>query len=292
MDFPDWAPTNKCPSATGGSGSSPISFAGILNQSDGAHRSKVGKEMETKDEFDTFDPGGTLRVCRSEKREKPRGNQIGGRFWVLEQSDDEEEKEVVSEDVQRSPYLATIADAFACAKRGRSRKSRGAKIGKENEDRESALVKPCNNSAKKLPVKRRMQGTDRYRNTDFPHVHCKFVQNDRWFQVIQGKNVDAGVGLEPNWVLMGRGREGKIRLTRSLADFPLSIRSPARQEGEIGDDLKKNRGYSYFYSHYGPTGGGEQAGPWACNGESPHDLRVRVWLYILTRVRAWILPSS
>ena len=47
-----------------------------------------------------------------------------------------------------------------------------------------------------------------------------------------------GIGVEPNWMHMGRGwREGWFS-ARSLIEAPLSTRSPAPQVGETGEDFE------------------------------------------------------
>lgn len=64
------------------------------------------------------------------------------------------------------------------------------------------------------------------------------MQTERWYQIIGREKIDVGNDSEPNWVQMGRGKKRGIKSAFSLIDAPLATRSPARQEGETGDDLE------------------------------------------------------
>lgn len=130
VDLFDRAPTNKRSPVTGGRGSSSISVTGNLNLPDGEQGSKADTGSETEVVLDNFDQGGAISLCRGEKRDVSNGSPIGGRFWVLEQYDDEDGNEDIPEEVQRSPYLATFAEAFSAPREEKLGKLEMRRIGR------------------------------------------------------------------------------------------------------------------------------------------------------------------
>lgn len=185
----------------------------------------------------------------------------GGRFWALQCLDDGDDSVSDEESDQEicNPYLATIGDALL-----RAQKQKVRKRPQNQKARMGAVASCLRKKIAQAPApfagpEFRYVYTEPGRKSDAAPFTCDqpVIEQGPWFQIVGGKPVCVRTGDEPLWEHTGHVGRARRPAACWLAGAPLATRSPARRDGDYGDEICLRGNFFVSIRTLGRVGPGE-----------------------------------